>query len=340
MWNSRWIIVVVFLQATCALAQTPSPALLVLNKGANEMAIVDPSAMKVVGRVPVGEGPHEVATDGKLAFVANYGSRAPGKTISVIDLATQKEIKRVDLGTLQRPHGIVVSGRKVYFTAEDTTARWSHASTTRSPDLRPPDGFVSIYDPSGREEWSWSTGEYGTHMLVISKDGKKVFTTNIRSGSLSVYDSEAPPGAQETVIRVGKGPEGIDISPDNREVWVAHSQDGGISVIDVESKKIVKTLSISTKRSNRLKFTPDGKWVLVSDMDGDEVVVLDSHTRKLIKRIKTGGRPEGIQIAPDSSRAFVALAQEGAVAVIDLKTLEVINKLQTGPGADGMAWAK
>jgi WD40 repeat protein len=58
------------------------------------------------------------------------------------------------------------------------------------------------------------------------------------------------------------------ISPDGREVWIAHSQDGGISIIDVDSKKVVKTLSISTKRSNRLKFTPDGKWVLVSDMDG------------------------------------------------------------------------
>jgi hypothetical protein len=97
----------------------------------------------------------------------------------VIDLATQKEIKRVDLGPLQRPHGTVVNGGKVYFTAEDTTVRWAHSSTTRPSDLRPEDGFVSTYDPSGRELWDWSTGQYGTHMLVISKDGKKVFTTNI-----------------------------------------------------------------------------------------------------------------------------------------------------------------
>jgi DNA-binding beta-propeller fold protein YncE len=79
MWAVRLVVVVTVLQAVSALAQTPSPALLVLNKGANEMAIVDPSAMKVVGRVPVGEGPHEVATDGKLAFVTNYGSQTPGQ---------------------------------------------------------------------------------------------------------------------------------------------------------------------------------------------------------------------------------------------------------------------
>jgi len=40
---------------------------------------LDPSAMKVVGHVPVGEGPHEVATDGKLAFVANYGLAYAGQ---------------------------------------------------------------------------------------------------------------------------------------------------------------------------------------------------------------------------------------------------------------------
>jgi DNA-binding beta-propeller fold protein YncE len=143
MWTARSVVVIIVLQAVSAVAQTPSPALLVLNKDANEMAIVDPSAMKVVGHVPVGEGPHEVATDGKLAFVANYGSHTPGNTISVIDLATWKEIKRVDLSPMQRPHG------NVTFTVENTTARWTNPSATRPPELRPPDEKVSSYDPSG-----------------------------------------------------------------------------------------------------------------------------------------------------------------------------------------------
>src|SRR5258706_16297789 len=96
MWTAQSVVVVIVLQAVSAFGQTPSPALLVLNKDANEMAIVDPSAMKVVGHVLVGEGPHEVATDGNLAFVANYGSHKPGNKISVIDLATRKEINNMD----------------------------------------------------------------------------------------------------------------------------------------------------------------------------------------------------------------------------------------------------
>ena len=101
--------VCILLNAVCILldmaliaAETPSPALLVLNKADQAPAIVDPASGKVAARVRVGEGPHEVtvSTDGKLAFVGNYGQHTPGNTISVIDLVGQKELRRVDLGPL------------------------------------------------------------------------------------------------------------------------------------------------------------------------------------------------------------------------------------------------
>src|SRR5581483_8708460 len=73
---------VLLLFAASSFAQTPHPALLVLNKAEATLAIVDPAAMKVIGKVPTGTGPHEVAVsaDGKLAFVANYGAQQPGNT--------------------------------------------------------------------------------------------------------------------------------------------------------------------------------------------------------------------------------------------------------------------
>src|ERR1041385_8166224 len=89
--------------ATLANAATP----LVLNKEDATLAIVDPASGKVLGTVKTGEGPHEVATDGKLAYVGNYGNGpAPGKTISVIDIASKKELHRVDVTPMQRPHGM------------------------------------------------------------------------------------------------------------------------------------------------------------------------------------------------------------------------------------------
>jgi YVTN family beta-propeller protein len=97
---------------------------------------------------------------------------------------------------------------------------------------------------------------------------------------------------------------------------------------------------VGTKRSNRIKVTPDGKFVLISDLDAGELIVLDASTRKEVKRLALGKMPEGILIPPDGSRAFVAVNGDNHVAVVDLKTWQVTKKISTGVGPDGMAWVR
>ncbi len=305
-------------------AQTPSPALLVLDKEDNMLSIIDPATSKTVARIPTGEGPHEitVSDDGKLAFVANYGARTPGNTISVMDLVAQKELRRVDLGALRRPHGITFADGKVWFTAEQNR-------------------LIARYDPAANQiDWLLGIGQNGTHMLVFSKDRSQLFTSNIQSDSITLLQRGSDSiGWNATNIAVGKGPEGADISPEGREFWAANSGDGTISIIDVATKKVVQTLEVHTKHSNRLKFSLDGKVVLVSDPGSNALLILDAASRKELKRISLGRQPEGILMAPDGARAYVAMAGENAVAVLDLKTLEVTARISTGSGPDGMAWA-
>ena len=305
-------------------AQTPSPALLVLDKEDATLSIIDPGTLKTVAQIPTGEGPHEitVSDDGKMAFVANYGARTPGNTISVMDLVARKEIRRVDLGALRRPHGITFADGKVWFTAEQNR-------------------LIARYDPVANQiDWLFGIGQNGTHMLVFSKDHSQLFTSNIQSDSITLLQRGAESvGWSATNIAVGKGPEGGDISPDGREFWAANSADGTVSVIDVATKRVVQTLNVQTNRSNRLKFTPDGKLVLISDLGNSGLLVIDAASRKEVKRLNMGRQPEGILIVPDGSRAYVAVAGENTVAVLDLKTLEVTARIPTGKGPDGLAWA-
>ncbi len=306
-------------------AQTPSPALLVLNKEDATLSIIDPGTLKTVAQIPTGEGPHEitVSDDGKMAFVANYGGRTPGNTISVMDLAAQKELRRVDLGALRRAHGIVFSDGKVWFTAEQNR-------------------LIARYDPASNQiDWLLGIGQNGTHMLLFSKDRSLLFTSNISSDSITMLQrgSEAY-GWSATNVSVGKGPEGGDISPDGREYWAANSNDGSVSIIDVAAKKVVQTVDVKTGHSNRLKFTHDGKLVLISDPGNHGLLVVDAASRKEVKRLNVGRQPEGILIAPDGAHAYIAVAGEKTVAVLDLKSLEVSARISTGNGPDGMAWAE
>jgi YVTN family beta-propeller protein len=300
-----------------------SARLLVLNKEEATLAIVDPASGKVLGRVPTGDGPHELvtSTDGKTAFASNYGTGpAPGHTISMIDIASHKEVRRIDVTPLNRPHGLAFAGGKLYFTAEANKK-------------------IARYDPAANKvDWEFETGQNGTHMVLPTKDIRTMFTSNIGSDSVSAIEQRPDGTWTQTVIAVGKGPEGIALSPDGRSVWSAHSRDGGVSIIDVATRKVTQTIDVGTKRSNRIKLTPDGKFALISDLDAGDLVVLDVAARKEIKRLPLGKQPEGILIAPDGTRAFVAVNGDNNVAVIHLRTWTVVSRISAGAGPDGLAW--
>jgi len=176
-------------------------------------------------------------------------------------------------------------------------------------------------------------------MVIVMAGEKKMYTANIGSDSVSVIDlANAPRAIRVTPIGVGKGPEGIDLSPDGKEIWVAHRSDGALSIIDTATDKVSGTIALGTKMANRVKFTRDGKRVLVSDPPSNQLLVIDVLSRQIIKKIDSEANPEGILIAPDGKRAFVACAGAGKVAVLDLESLTFTGSVATGKDPDGMAW--
>jgi YVTN family beta-propeller protein len=143
----------------------------------------------------------------------------------------------------------------------------------------------------------------------------------------------------QTVVKVGNGSEGFDLSPDLKEIWTANAQDGTISVIDRGLKTVVATLAADVRGANRLKFTPDGAHVLVSTLARPDLTVLDARERTMVKRVAIGHGAAGILIEPNGNRAFVACGPDNYVAVIDLKTLTVTGHIEAGGEPDGLAWA-
>jgi YVTN family beta-propeller protein len=317
---------------------TPNPALLILSKHDHTLAIVNPVTQQAVARVPVGNDPHEViaSSDGKMAYVSNYGFGA-FHTLAVVDLVAQKPLLAIDLGALRGPHGLTFNHGKVWFTAEAAKA-------------------IGSYDPAaGKIDWVMGTGQNRTHMLYVFPDAQRIITTNVSSGTVTIMEKTeghpgppmgpppgpppTPPGGdwQLTVVPVGHGSEGFDVSPDGKEAWVANAGDGTISIIDIAAKKVTATLNAHVPSANRLKFTPDGKMVLVSA--GPDFVVLDAATHREIKRLRTGHGSGGVLVTPDGRRAYEACGPDNYVAVIDLKTLEVVGHIDAGGEPDGMAWA-
>jgi YVTN family beta-propeller protein len=283
----------------------------------------------------VGKDPHEViaSSDGKTAYISNYGFGAYN-TLAVVDLVGQKALPAVDLGALRGPHGLTFVGGKVWFTAEGAKA-------------------IGRYDPASKSvDWILGTGQNRTHMIYVSPDMKLIVTTNVSSGTVSVIEKAdagvanqggplAAPGGDwnETVVKVGNGSEGFDVSPDRKEIWVANAGDGTVSIINVASKRVTQTLAADVESANRLKFTPDGKLVLISTLRGADVTVIDTATHKTVQRIAVGHGAAGIVMQPDGVRAFVACSPDNYVAVIDLRAMKVVDRIEAGREPDGLAWA-
>jgi YVTN family beta-propeller protein len=296
-------------------------SLLILSKRGHTLAIVDPASLKVLGKVPVGDDPHEViaSEDGLTAYVSNYGGGSL-HTLAVIDLVDKKALPVVELGPLGGPHGLDAVGGKIWFTAEGAKV-------------------IGSYDPASKKvDWVLGTGQNRTHMLWVSPDMKRIVTTNVASGTVSVIDKTVRDW-DETVVKVGGGAEGFDVSRDGKEMWVANAQDGTISIIDLTSKKVVQTLDANVHGANRLKFTSDGRTALVSSLGNADLVFLDVASRKAVKRLPIGHGAAGIVMQPDGKRAFVACSPDDYVTVVDLGTMSVVGKIDAGGEPDGMAWA-
>jgi YVTN family beta-propeller protein len=327
---------------------TPQRSLLALSKHDHTLAIVDPATLKVVARLPVGPDPHEViaSADGTKAYVSIYGF-GRYHALSVLDLVAPKALPEIDTGALNGPHGLAVAEGNVWFTAERAKA-------------------VARFNPTTNQiDRIMGTGQNRTHMLYVTDDEKRIYTTNVSSGTVSVLEAGAmppmgpPPGTRtsgaqaapppapvpqgmdwnQTLIPVGKGDEGFDVSPDGRELWTANSQDGSLSIIDLSSRKVTATLDAKILASNRLKFTPDGKLVFITSLRGSDLVIYDAASRKEFKRVQIGHGAAGILMDPVGARVFVACTPDNYVAVVDLKTLAVTGHVDVGGEPDGLAWA-
>ena len=312
---------IILLYSSSILAAT----LVVLNKNDSNLAIIDVKNMKVIAKVPTGDSPHEVvlSADGKTAFVANYGAQTPGSSLSVIDLEAKKELRRVDLSPLMRPHGLQEIGGKIYFTAETNRA-------------------IARYDPAANKvDWLMGTGQNVSHMLVGSADQKRFYTANIGSDSVTVFEFANVPPAQSKItnIAVGKQPEAIDLSPDGKEIWVGLNADLAVDVIDTAANKVVERVKLG-ERPYRVKFTPDGKFVVMTMPNTKELIVIEAATRKEVKRIKLESAPLGIIFSKDGKTAFVSAVQADVVLKIDMEKGEILAKVETGKVPEGIALAE
>ena len=320
--------------ATAATAQ-PSGTLVVANRAGGSVSLIDLPTGLEVARLPIGPSiPHEVAVspDGRYALTGEYGPNgSPGRHIVLIDIVGARIVDRIDLGPISRPHTALFhpDGQHAVATMQDSD-RIALVNLTSMQVVR-------TYPTGGREG----------HMARLSPDGSRAYVTSRGAqGTLSVIflDENRSP----VVIETGPGAEGISVSPDGREVWVANRGEETISVIDTARLEVVATAP-SRPYAGRVEIGPNGLAVAPNGGGGGEPVpqylrLFDVASREMVDETPLrDGRPQdgnfGVLIHGHS--AFVSDPGEGTIRIFNLEALtEPPAFLATAhESPDGMAWS-
>jgi DNA-binding beta-propeller fold protein YncE len=335
-WTVRLLLTggLLLLVGLCASAQNGSAPsrgmLLVANKGEHTLGIIDPAQGRQLTTVDEhGITGHEViaSADGRRAFVPIYGNSGvgspgtDGSTVAVIDVATHKLVETIDLGKPLRPHCPVLGPQNglLYITTELGNS-------------------VTILDPETlRIVGSVPTGQPESHMLVISHDGKRGYTSNVGVGTISVLDLEARRNI--AVIHVSRKAQRIALSVDDRWVFTADQTQPQLAVIDTSTNEVTKWIPLEG-HAYGTGATLDGKWLLVTLPELGKVAVVDLQTMSVVRSVNVPKAPQEVLVRPDNQVAYVSCDASRKVAAINLQTWNVDQLIDAGRGTDGLAWAK
>jgi DNA-binding beta-propeller fold protein YncE len=335
-WSFRLLMMVGMLlfPVTGAMTQPNTPPsrgwLLVANKGDHTLGIIDPVEGKQIATVDEeGITGHELAAspDGKRAFVPIYGNSGvgmpgtDGRKIAVFDVAQHKLVDMIDLGKPLRPHCAVFGPENglLYVTTEL-------------------DQSVTIIDPQSlRILGSVPTGQPESHMLAITRDGKRGYTANVHAGTVSVLDLEAR--KQIGLIHVSPQTQRIAISRDDRWVFTADQSQPQLAVIDTSTNQVAKWIPLETTAYGT-GATLNGKWLLVTLPKAGKVAVVDLHSMSVARSIDVPKAPQEVLIRPDDQMAYVSCDVSKKVAAINLQTWHVDQLIEAGAHVDGLSWAK
>jgi YVTN family beta-propeller protein len=238
----------------------------------------------------------------------------------VIDIPSRKVVDRVDFGHGVRPHC------PVYDRVNDLLYVTTELDQT-----------VTIIDPHTLKiVGSVPTGQKESHMLVISRDGRRGYTANVGAGTVSVLDM----AGRKTiaVIPISSEAQRIAISNDDSMVFTSDQTKPQLAVIDTATNKL-KTWVPLPAVGYGTSPTPDGRFLLVVLPKANQMVAVDLASLTVVHTVDVAADPVKVLASPDGKVAYVSCSKAKQVAVVDLSQWKVESLIDAGAGVDGLAWA-
>jgi YVTN family beta-propeller protein len=263
--------------------------------------------------------PHVVilSADGRLAYTAD--AKGSKNTISVVDVNKRAVVRSLDLKPYFSAHGLVLNraGTKMYATSGPARA------------------VLEIQLSPFKVARAYKFFFENVENIAIAPDGKHVFATSTSSGNAIAINPEKP--EFEYSVLTGYGAEGLEVTPDGKELWVANKGSQTIAVVDLASQKRVKEIPCNGNPM-QVYFPGAGDQAVVTLAGGDRLALIDRATRTEIARFEVGDFPVEAAFSK-SGPAFVRCERANDVAVVDLAARKVLRRIPCGGAPEGIAYS-
>jgi DNA-binding beta-propeller fold protein YncE len=245
-----------------------------------------------------------------LAFIIN--SRGP--SISLIDMSSEKEVRRIPV--LREPHHIALSPDGRSLLVGDTVGN-------EIVFLDPATGAVQkrmpVADP---------------YQLAFSPDKRFLVVNGLARNQIDIYDASSMQLLKR--FPASSMPSHLDYAPDSSRVFVSLQGTDSLLAIDLSKLAILWTAKVGKTPAGVMWH--DGK-LLVADMGTDYVAVVDPADGRVTGRIHTGKGAHNLFLSPDHKIIWVNNRVGGTTTALDAVTLAPIKSYSVPGGPDDIAFA-
>ena len=306
--------------------------MVVVSKGLPGITLYDADTDQEICKATMAPAPHEAAfsRDGKTLYVpvystANVGQPGPDEhTLHFIRTTDCQIVASLDTGDYKRPH-FPEEGPSgmLYITAELMKS-------------------ILVIDPKERKiVGTIPTESNTTHFFAMTKDEKKMFTSNVSAGTVSVLD--IPGRKMITTVSTGGGNQRMTVSPDDkwfvtsvgntRKMAFFRTSDYQLDFdVELEGAPFVARFSHDGKAVYNMGNAPRG-----AAPAGIRVWKVDVATKKVVATSSDmlGTGTGGIQVSPFNGRVYIS-GYSGQVSVLDPDTLKVVKQFTAPATPDGL----
>lgn len=244
------------------------------------LKVIDTATNEVTATIALTGRPNQCASTPDGHYVA-----VPIRDVGGVDIIDIPQGKIVKVLPVKEPHNAYSTGRNndiLYVSSMgDHEIDRIDLKKMEYTDKIPVGGIPRPYAVTKNEKTLYvALSDFHGFEIVNIPDKKEIARVDL---------PPAPPA--DCALEPHTETHGLALSANEKELWVTSLSDNGVYVYDIAAKKLSKEIPTG-ECPNWIGFSPDGKYVTVSNCASDNATIIDANSREVVATVKTGEGPK------------------------------------------------